>query len=84
MHDGVRTWFGDRVFEVDEPVLVTWRRLVLEGQKARYTYSQPDALIAATALVHHLTVVTRNLSDFVHAGVRVLDPWQVEKTVGKL
>ena len=34
-----------------------------------------DGLIAATALVHALTVVTRNVSDFVPTGVAVLNPW---------
>jgi predicted nucleic acid-binding protein len=41
-----------------------------------YTYSQPDALLAATALVHELGVVTRNAEDFTRAGVRLLNPWQ--------
>jgi predicted nucleic acid-binding protein len=36
-----------------------------------------DSLIAATALVHDLTVVTRNRTDFLHAGVRVVDPFFV-------
>jgi predicted nucleic acid-binding protein len=75
LRDGVRAWFGPRILEVDEPVLLTWRRLVLAGQRDRYTYSQPDALIAATALVHGLAVVTRNVQDFARAGVSVLDPW---------
>jgi predicted nucleic acid-binding protein len=35
-----------------------------------------DALIAATALVHNLTVVTRNTADFAATGVRTLNPWQ--------
>ena len=35
-----------------------------------------DALIAATALVHGLTVVTRDVGDFAPTGVAVLDPWQ--------
>ena len=35
-----------------------------------------DALIAATALVHNLTVVTRNIADFAATGVRTLNPWQ--------
>ena len=34
-----------------------------------------DAFIAATALHHNLTVVTRNVKDFAPLGVRVLDPW---------
>ena len=49
LRDGVRVWFGNRILAVDEAVLLAWRRLAVEGQKARYTYSQPDALIAATA-----------------------------------
>lgn len=35
-----------------------------------------DALIAATALVHDLTVVTRNVSDFEGTGVRLFNPWE--------
>jgi hypothetical protein len=76
LRDGARAWFGSRILEVDEPVLLAWRRLAAEAQKARYTYAQPDALIAATALVHGLAVVTRNVEDFVQARVPVLDPWQ--------
>lgn len=34
-----------------------------------------DGLIAATALVHGMTVVTRNVSDFNHAGIQVFNPW---------
>ncbi len=75
LHDGVRIWFGDRILAVDEAVLLTWRRLVAEGQKAGYTYSQPDALIAATALVHGLEVATRNVADFKRAGVTLCNPW---------
>lgn len=39
-----------------------------------------DALIAATALVHSLTVVTRNTEDFEQAGVKLLNPWQQSAT----
>jgi toxin FitB len=52
LRDGLLSWFGDRILEVDERVLVRWRQLVWDGQRSRYTYSQPDALLAATALVH--------------------------------
>ena len=76
LRDGVLAWFGPRILDVDGPVLLVWRRLIQEGQKARYTYSQPDALIAATALVHNLAVVTRNIDDFDRAGVAVIDPWK--------
>jgi hypothetical protein len=35
-----------------------------------------DALIAATAVVHDLAVVTRNVDDFVRAGIAVVNPWK--------
>jgi len=77
VRDGLLPWFGDRILAVDDRVLLRWRRLVWDGQKANYTYSQPDALLAATALVHELGVVTRNTADFQRVGLRLLDPWQV-------
>ena len=75
LRDGVLAWFGPRILEADGPVLLSWRRLIHDGQKAHYTYSQPDALIAATALVHGLAVVTRNIDVFTRAGVPVINPW---------
>jgi predicted nucleic acid-binding protein len=76
LQDGVLSWFGQRILEADGRVLLAWRRLIYDGQKARYTYSQPDALIAATAIVHDLAVVTRNVDDFDRAGVPVINPWK--------
>jgi predicted nucleic acid-binding protein len=38
--------------------------------------NEHDALIAATALVHGMTVVTRNVADFQPTGVTILNPWQ--------
>lgn len=78
LQDGVRVWFGSRILPVDEAVLVAWRRLASDGQKAGYTYSQPNALIAATALVHDLGVATRNTSDFERAGLTLINPWADE------
>ncbi|MBW8724794.1 MAG: type II toxin-antitoxin system VapC family toxin [Inquilinus limosus] len=75
LEDGIRLWFGDRILDINEETLLIWRRLVHDGQKAGYTYAQPDALIAATAKAHDLGVVTRNIGDFRYAGVPVLDPW---------
>ena len=75
VRDGVLPWFGERILEVDEPILIRWRWLVWEGQKTHYTYTQPDALLAATALAHELGVVARNTADFERAGVRLLNPW---------
>ncbi len=75
MRDGLLPWFGDRILEVTEAILLRWRWLVWEGQRINYTYSQPDALLAATALDRGLGVVTRNTADFDRAGVQILNPW---------
>ncbi len=76
VRDGLLPWFGERILEITEQVLLRWRWLVWEGQQSNYTFSQPDALLAATALVNGLGVVTRNTVDFARAGVFLLNPWK--------
>ena len=71
----LRPWFADRLLEADEEVFLVWRRLVEKGKAMRHTFPQPDLLIAATAILHDLCVVTRNDADFLLAGVAVLNPW---------
>ena len=75
LQDTLRPWFAHRILEIDEQVILTWRRMVETGRRQTYTFSQPDLLIAATAAVHDLCVVTRNLSDFEMAAVSVINPW---------
>jgi predicted nucleic acid-binding protein len=72
----VRPMFEERALPVSEDVMFKWRLLVEDGRKTGHTYSQPDLIIAATALHHGLTVVTRDTSDFKKARVPVLDPWR--------
>jgi predicted nucleic acid-binding protein len=72
----VRPMFNQRVLPVTEDILFRWRVLMEEGRKAGHTYSQPDLIIAATALHHGFTVVTRDRDDFDKAGVTVINPWQ--------
>ena len=62
--------FADRILPVDAAVARRCARLHVPDPRA-----ERDALIAATALVHELTVVTRNVSDFEATGVRLLNPW---------
>ena len=63
--------FQDRVLAVDTTVAQRCAMLHVPNP-----CSDRDALIAATALVHRLTVVTRNVEDFKPTGVAILDPWQ--------
>jgi toxin FitB len=71
----LRPMFDQRVLEVSEDVMFKWRLLVDEGRKAGHTFSQPDLIIAATALNHGLTVVTRDVDDYKLARVPLLNPW---------
>jgi predicted nucleic acid-binding protein len=72
----VRPMFGQRILEVSEDVMFRWRVLVEEGRKSGHTYSQPDLIIAATALHHGLTVVTRDTRDYALARVPLINPWE--------
>ena len=71
----VRPMFDQRVLEVCEDVMFKWRLLVEHGRKVGHTFSQPDLIIAATALHHGLTVVTRDTGDYKLARVPLLNPW---------
>ena len=63
--------FADRVLAIDTAVALRCARLHVPDRMAH-----GDALIAATALVHGLIVVTRNTGDFKPAGVELLNPWE--------
>jgi predicted nucleic acid-binding protein len=71
----VRPMFEDRSLPVSEDVMFKWRLLVEEGRKVRHPFSQPDLIIAATALCHGLTILSRDTSDYERAHVPVVDPW---------
>ena len=64
--------FGPRVLPVDAAVADRWGRLSAEAGRP---VSAIDSLLAATALVHQLRLVTRNTSDFKFAPLEVVDPW---------
>ena len=72
----VRPLFAQRVVDITEDVLFKWRLLVEEGRKSGHTFSQPDLFIAATALHHGMTVVSRDTREYEQAGVPVFNPWE--------
>lgn len=71
----LRPMFAQRILPISEDVMLTWRILVEEGRKVRHTFSQPDLIIAATALHYGLIVETRDTGDFRLAQVPVFNPW---------
>ena len=72
----LQPWFGERVIEIDETVILRWRELVEGGRKVGLTYSQPDLFLAAAASVHDLCLATRNAADFTGTGVALVNPWE--------
>lgn len=78
----MRSWFADDVLDPFERRILPFdvetahRCAALHVPNPRPAY---DAMIAATALVHGLTVVTRNVKDFEPLGVKVLNPWAAEQ-----
>lgn len=64
--------FEERILSVDFEVAETWG--LLEAQSGR-PLPMVDALLAATALTHNLTLVTRNTRDFSFSRLKLLNPW---------
>jgi len=71
----VRVRFADRLLSFDDAVAERWGQLEAWAKKRRLTLSTIDAQLAATALHHGLTFVTRNTSDVDPTGVPVFNPW---------
>lgn len=75
----LRTWFSEqvlptfaaRILPIDQSVAQQCAKLHVPNPRP-----QIDSMIAATALVHCLTVITRNISDFEYFGAALFNPWQ--------
>lgn len=71
----LRPMLQNRALPVSEDIMFKWRLMVEEGRKAGHTFSQPDLIIAATALHHGLTIVSRDEGDYTKTGVALVNPW---------
>jgi toxin FitB len=68
--------FAGRILAIDNAVADRWGWLTAEAERKGRSLAAIDGLLAATALQHNLTVVSRNVSDFSHTQVPVLNPWE--------
>jgi toxin FitB len=68
--------FSGRILAIEKAVADRWGWLTAEAQRKGRPLSAIDGLLAATALHHHLTMVSRNVNDFVITQVELLNPWQ--------
>jgi predicted nucleic acid-binding protein len=72
----LQDWFEGRILPIDEPVANRWGLLSAQAQSRGRSLPTIDSLLAATALHHSLTMVSRNVDDFLVAGLDVINPWE--------
>ena len=72
----IERWVGNRLIVMDAAVVTTWGRLYAKHQRTGRKLPLMDSLLAAAALQHNLTIVTRNTADFPD-DVPLLNPWPV-------
>ena len=68
--------FSGRILAIDAAIADRWGLLAAEAKRKGRALSAIDGLLAATALHHNLTIVSRNVSDFMHTHAAVLNPWE--------
>jgi toxin FitB len=70
----LKVWFAGRVLPIDAAIADLWGLIVSQMEKTGRVFPVIDSLLAATALEHNLTIVSRNAIDF--PNVRVFSPWR--------
>jgi toxin FitB len=76
-HTELLIWFRNRILPVTHAIADRWGLLEGQCQLKGTPLNTADGLIAATALEHGLTIVTRNEKDFTGAGGTIFNPWQL-------
>ena len=71
----LKVQYQGRILEVDERVAECWNTLVGEALRAGKPLPTLDSYLAATAVTHNLTLVTRNTKDFENLSLKTLNPW---------
>jgi predicted nucleic acid-binding protein len=69
--------FSGRILDVNLDIAERWGLMAAKAKMAGAPFAVIDGLMAATALHHNLTLVTRNTKDFQVAGINTLNPWQL-------
>ena len=72
----IETYYNDRLLPVDLETVRIWGEITAKAQRSGRIVAANDGLIAATALRHGLTVMTRNVADFVPTGALLFNPWE--------
>lgn len=72
----LETGFEDRILAFDKNVSRVWAHMTAQAETQGKSMAAFDSIIAATARAHDCKLVSRNVRDFVNAGIDVINPWQ--------
>jgi predicted nucleic acid-binding protein len=76
LESDLERWFEERVLQVTRAIAERWGVLSARALDKGTPLPNIDGLIAATAIEHDLTLVTRNVKNFADLGVTILNPWE--------
>lgn len=68
--------FQDRILGFDYNAAIEWAKICSQAEKSGKTLSAFDSIIAAIASRNHMALVTRNVNDFKHTGLELINPWK--------
>jgi toxin FitB len=77
MKDELEVRFAERLIPVTGDIALMWGQMLGTSEKNGQPLSAVDALITATAAVHSLVLVTRNIRDFQGCSIDIVDPWSI-------
>ncbi len=77
INNDLKQRFRNRILDVSMTEIKKWGEIQAFSEKKGIPLPAIDGLIAATALVHDLSVVTRNVSDMIPSGVDIINPWDI-------
>ncbi len=67
--------FEDRILAFDQRIAEAWAQMTVQAEARGKSLSAFDSLIAATAHAHDCQLVTRNVRDYAHTGIAIVNPW---------
>jgi predicted nucleic acid-binding protein len=76
LEEGVPDWFQDHLLPVTKAITDRWGQITIQAKRRGNQVTTADGLIAATAIEHGLTLVTRNVKDFDGIAVPLYNPWE--------
>jgi len=76
MNTGLLARFAGRMVTLETPTMFLWGSLMARLEATGQPMGVMDSLILASALQNNLIIATRNVSDFLHGGVQVINPWE--------